>query len=412
MVLNNLRFYFLLPIVCLLAACSPEEPEEVEALEVVVAPVEQRSIPVFGRYIATMLPSLDVEVRARVSGFLEEMSFNEGSVVKEGDVLYRIDDRPYQANLERVRAQLQRSEAALAKAKRDVARLKPLYEQDAASQLDFDNAIAAQEQAEADVAESKANLVDAELQLGYTEVRAPISGLIGASNVDIGALVGSEGESLLCTIRQIDPMFVQFHMSDLDYLNARRSKQTYLERMKADASGKSVEGLVNITLPDKTDYNYRGDISFTDPQVNSNTGTFSVRAVVPNPNRVLLPGQYTRVRLRLDTIPNALVVDEKAIQIEQGGSFVMVAMPDNTVERRFLVLGTRTNGRVVVDSGLSVGEQIIVEGMHKVEHGDSIVPLSVEAFQARLKAEAEAMDQAQAMESSESIEPSESNRSE
>lgn len=207
-------------------------------------------------------------------------------------------------------------------------------------------------------------------------------------------------------------MFVQFHMSDLDYLNARRSKQTYLERMKADASGKSVEGLVNITLPDKTDYNYRGDISFTDPQVNSNTGTFSVRAVVPNPNRVLLPGQYTRVRLRLDTIPNALVVDEKAIQIEQGGSFVMVAMPDNTVERRFLVLGTRTNGRVVVDSGLSVGEQIIVEGMHKVEHGDSIVPLSVEAFQARLKAEAEAMDQAQAMESSESIEPSESNRSE
>ncbi|CAA6697552.1 Unannotated [Lentimonas sp. CC19] len=386
-------------MVCFIAACRQEEPKEIEPIEVVVAPVEQRSVPIYGRYIATMLPSLDVEVRARVSGFLGEMSFNEGSLVQEGDVLYRIDDRPYQANLERVRAQLQRSEAALAKAQRDVARLRPLYEQDAASQLDFDNAIAAQEQAEADVAESQANLVDAELKLEYTEVRAPISGLIGASNVDIGALVGSEGESLLCTIKRIDPMFVEFHMSDLDYLNARRSKQTYLERRKAETSGKSVEGFVNITLPDKTDYNYLGDISFTDPQVNSDTGTFTVRAVVPNPDRVLLPGQYTRVRLRLDTIPNALLVDEKAIQIEQGGSFAMVAMSDNTVERRFLVVGTRFDGSVVVDSGLEAGELIIVEGMHKVDHGDLIVPLTVEAFQARLRAEEAAMDELESNES-------------
>ncbi|WP_244651459.1 MULTISPECIES: efflux RND transporter periplasmic adaptor subunit [unclassified Lentimonas] len=396
---NYLRYTFSMLMVCFIAACRQEEPKEIEPIEVVVAPVEQRSVPIYGRYIATMLPSLDVEVRARVSGFLGEMSFNEGSLVQEGDVLYRIDDRPYQANLERVRAQLQRSEAALAKAQRDVARLRPLYEQDAASQLDFDNAIAAQEQAEADVAESQANLVDAELKLEYTEVRAPISGLIGASNVDIGALVGSEGESLLCTIKRIDPMFVEFHMSDLDYLNARRSKQTYLERRKAETSGKSVEGFVNITLPDKTDYNYLGDISFTDPQVNSDTGTFTVRAVVPNPDRVLLPGQYTRVRLRLDTIPNALLVDEKAIQIEQGGSFAMVAMSDNTVERRFLVVGTRFDGSVVVDSGLEAGELIIVEGMHKVDHGDLIVPLTVEAFQARLRAEEAAMDELESNES-------------
>lgn len=379
-----------------LSGCDRDELPGPVALEVVVAPVEQRTVPVYGQYIATMLPSLDVEVRARVSGFLEAKSFNEGSVVKEGDVLYRIDDRPYQANLKRVNAQLQRSEAALAKAERDVARLRPLYEQDAASQLDLDNSIAAKERAEADVAESKANLVDAELKLEYTEVRAPISGLIGASNVDIGALVGSEGESLLCTIKQIDPMFVQFHMSDLDYLNARRSKQTFLERRKADTSGKSVEGFVRITLPDKTDYNYLGDISFTDPQVNPNTGTFSVRAEVSNPDRVLLPGQYTRVRLRLNTIPNALVINEKMVQIEQGGSFVMVAMPDNKVERRFIVLGSRIGSNVVVTNGLAKGEQIIIEGMHKVEHGDLIIPLSVEEFEARLKAEAAAMDEAEA----------------
>lgn len=393
MIRNITRIACLLLAMSLFSACRREEPQVVQPLEVVVAPVEQRTVPVYGRYIATMLPSLDVEVRARVSGFLETMEFNEGSVVTAGDLLYQIDDRPYQANLERVRAQLQRSEAALAKAERDVARLRPLYEQDAASQLDLDNSIAAQEQAEANVAESKANLVDAELQLEYTQVRAPISGLIGASNVDIGALVGSEGESLLCTIKQIDPMFVKFHMSDLDYLNARRSKQTYLERREADTSGKAVEGFVRITLPDKTDYNYLGDISFTDPQVNSNTGTFTVRAVVPNPDRVLLPGQYTRVRLRLDTIPNAIVLEEKVIQIEQGGSYAMVAMPDNTVERRFLVLGARMNGSVVVTSGVGAGEQIIVEGIHKVAHGDAIIPLTVDEFQARLKAEEAALDQ-------------------
>lgn len=393
---NSLHIIFSLFVVLLLAACNRDELPEPVALEVVVAPVEQRTVPVYGRYIATMLPSLDVEVRARVSGFLEEMSFNEGSVVKEGDVLYRIDDRPYQANLKRVSAQLQRSEAALAKAQRDVARLRPLYEQDAASQLDLDHSIAAEEQAEANVAESKANLVDAELKLEYTEVRAPISGLIGASNVDIGALVGSEGESLLCTIKQIDPMFIRFNMSDLDYLNARRSKQTFLERREADTSGKSVEGFVRITLPDKTDYNYLGDISFTDPEVNPNTGTFSVRAVVPNPDRVLLPGQYTRVRLRLDTIRDALVINEKMVQIEQGGSFVMVAMPDGKVERRFVVLGTRIGSDVVVTNGLAQGEQIIVEGMHKVEHGDLIVPLSVAEFEARLRAEEAAMDEVEA----------------
>ena len=393
---NRLHLIFSLFAVLLLAACNRDELPEPVALEVVVAPVEQRAVPIYGRYVATMLPSLDVEVRARVSGFLEEMSFNEGSVVKEGDVLYRIDDRPYQSNLKRVSAQLQRSEAALAKAERDVARLRPLYEQDAASQLDLDNSIAAQEQAEANVSESKANLADAELKLEYTEVRAPISGLIGASNVDIGTLVGSEGESLLCTIKQIDPMFIQFNMSDLDYLNARRSKQTFLERREADTSGKSVEGFVRITLPDKTDYNYLGDISFTDPQVNPNTGTFSVRAVVPNPDRVLLPGQYTRVRLRLDTIRDALVINEKMVQIEQGGSFVMVAMPDHKVERRFVVLGTRIGSDVVVTNGLAQGEQIIIEGMHKVEHGDLIVPLSVAEFEARLRAEAAAMDEAEA----------------
>jgi membrane fusion protein (multidrug efflux system) len=221
--------------------------------------------------------------------------------------------------------------------------------------------------------------------------------LAGESRVDIGALVGSNGESLLTTIKQTDPMFIEFHMSALDYLNARRSKDSWSARQKADESGKSVEGYVRITLPDDSEYRFWGDISFTDPQVNSQTGTFSVRAVVPNPDRELLPGQYTRATLELDAIANAVIIDEKTIQIEQGGSYVMVAMPDNTVERRFIVLGHRHNGEVTVSSGLEAGEQVIVEGMHKVQHGQSIAPLTVEEYQIRLEAEEAARKEATAM---------------
>lgn len=379
-----------------LSSCS-DEPVIAPALEVVVAPARQDYFPIYGEYIATTHASLDVEVRARVDGFLQERTFTEGGRIKEGEPLYHIDNRPYVARVNRLKAQLESVEAVLAKSKRDVIRLKPLYEQDAASQLDLDNAESARDQASASVSAAQAELTEAELELEYTEVRAPISGLAGESRADIGALVGSNGESLLTTIKQTDPMFIEFHMSALDYLNARRSKDSWSARQKADESGKSVEGYVRITLPDDSEYRFWGDISFTDPQVNSQTGTFSVRAVVPNPDRELLPGQYTRATLELDAIANAVIIDEKTIQIEQGGSYVMVAMPDNTVERRFIVLGHRHNGEVTVSSGLEAGEQVIVEGMHKVQHGQSIAPLTVEEYQIRLEAEDAARKEATAM---------------
>jgi membrane fusion protein (multidrug efflux system) len=381
-----------LPLALLLTACSDEKPPAA-AIEVVVAEARQEYFPIYGEYIATTQASLDVEVRARVNGFLEERSFTEGGRINKGDLLYLIDDRPYVAAADRLRAQLQSAEALHAKTLREVARLKPLYEQDAASQLDLDDAEASRDQAAAQISAAKAELLEAELELEYTKVRAPISGLIGASQVDIGALVGSNGQSLLTTVKQADPMFIQFHMSALDYLNARRLKDNWSKRQQADESGKSVEGYVRITLPDDSDYRYRGDISFTDPQVNSDTGTFSVRAVVPNPDRELLPGQYTRATLELDAIVDAVVIDEQTIQIEQGGSYVMVAMPDNTVERRFIVLGQRHKGAVVVTSGLEAGELIITEGMHKVQHGQSIKPLTAEEYKKRLEDEEKARAQ-------------------
>lgn len=383
------RWHLTLAAIALIAmtACSQPSNPPPPTIEVVVVPAEQTDFSVYGEYVATTRASLDVQVRARVEGFVEQMSFAEGSRVSEDDILYRIDDRPYQARVSRLKARLQSAEALHDKASRDVARLQPLYEQDAASQLDLDTAIAAEQDSAAGVAAAKAELREAELELNYTEVRAPISGLVGASNVDIGALVGPGGESLLTTIKQADPMFIEFHMSALDYLNARRRKDSWLERQEADESGRSVDGHVVITLPDDSRYEYLANIDFTDPQVDPQTGTFDVRASVPNPKRVLLPGQYTRARLELEVIPNAVVIDERTIQIEQGGSYVMVVMPDNTVERRFVIPGERSGGKVVIASGLSAGENVVTEGMHKVSHGQPVVPLSQQAYEARLEEE-------------------------
>jgi len=362
------------------AGCQ-EEMKQVSPPTAVFSLAEKKDIPIEGHYIGVTKASLDVEVRARVNGFVEKQFFIEGSAVQEGDHLYHIDSRPYQARVSRIRAKLASDQAALAKAERDVKRLRPLYEQDAASQLDYDNAISAEEQARAAVAASQAELEEAELELSYTEIKAPISGMVGESKVDIGALVGSGGQSLLTSIKRIDPIFVKFNMSALDYLHARRRMTTFMEKMTAEEKGQTLQGFIHITLPDDSEYRYLGDVSFTAPHVNPETGTFAVRAVLPNPERELLPGQYTRVRIRLEELANAVVIPEQTIQIEQGGAYVMVVLPNDVVEQRFIVTGPRVEGDIVIDSGLSAGERVIVEGIHRFRHGQKVNPLSHEAYE-------------------------------
>lgn len=372
--------FLILPV--LLLGC--EEEREIRTTPVVVEPAAKSYFAVYGEYIATVRASKDVEVRARVSGFVEEIPFREGSLVAEGDLLYRVDDRPYRARVNRLTAEVRSAESNLRKSQRDLERIEPLYEQDAASRLDLDTALAALEIAEAMVAAKNAELQEAKLELTYTEVRSLSKGLVGESLVDVGALVGDGGASLLTTVKQVDPAFIEFQMSTLDYLNAEESRNSYGDRARADEEGSAVAGFVRITLPNDEPYDFQGDIDFTDPQVNPQTGTFAVRATVPNPDRQLLPGQYVSIRLQLDRIPEAILVPERALQIEQGGSFLMVLMADGVVERRFVTTGAARDGVVVIEKGLDVGERIIVEGFQKVQHGDRARPLTPTQYEERL----------------------------
>ena len=333
-----------------------------------VMPVEQQNVEIFGEYVGRIRAQQFVEVRARVEGFLENMLFEEGTYVSRNQVLFVIDQRQYRAKADKARAQLKKDEAQARKAKRDLDRIKPLYEQNAASQLDLDNAVAAYETAVASVGMSQADLDQAEQELGYTIVRSPISGHISERHVDLGTLVGSGGKSLLATIVKSDTVLVDFSMTALDYL---RSKERNVNLGHQDPT-RGWNPYITVTLADDSVYPYEGLVDFADPQVDPQTGTFSVRAEMPNPDHVLLPGQFTKVKLLLDVREGAVVVPSKAVIIEKGGAFIYVIRPDNVAERRFIELGPETDNMMIVERGLIPGERIVVEGYHKLMPGMTV----------------------------------------
>ena len=342
-----------------------EKKTEPEAPIVSVAPAQQQDVEIYGEYVGRIRAQQFVEVRARVEGFLEQMLFEEGTQVKRNQVLFIINQDQYQAKVDKARAQLKKDEATARKAERDLNRIRPLYEQRAASQFDLDNATAAYETAVASVGMSQADLDQAEQELSYTVVRSPITGQISERHVDLGTLVGTSGKSLLATIVKSDTVLVDFSMTALDYL---KSKERNIIIGQKDST-RSWQPTVTITLPDNTVYPYKGLVDFAEPQVDPKTGTFSVRAEMSNPEHVLLPGQFTKVKLLLDVRENATVVPQKALIIEKGGAYIYVMRKDSTAEKRFIELGPEFGNNAVVERGLIPGENIVVEGYHKLSPG-------------------------------------------
>lgn len=352
-------------VVLLYLFFTQEKKTAPEAPIVSVTPVIQQDVEIYGEYVGRIRAQQFVEVRARVEGFLEQMTFEEGTFVKRNQVLFVINQDQYRAKADKARAQLKKDEAQAQKAQRDLERIRPLYEQNAASQLDLDNAVAAYETAVASVGMSEADLAQAEQELGYTIVRSPIAGAISERHVDLGTLVGGSGKSLLATIVKSDTVQVDFSMTALDYLKSKERNVTLGQK----DSTRSWQPNITITLPDNSIYKHKGLVDFAAPQVNPKTGTFSVRAELANPDHVLLPGQFTKVKLLLDVRENATVVPQKALIIEKGGSYIFVMRKDSTVERRFIELGPEFQNNIVVERGLSAGEIIVDEGFHKLAPG-------------------------------------------
>lgn len=376
--LNTKKIVLSLVVVALAVAISliflkPKPVEEV--LPVVgVDVVRTRNVEIYGEFPGKIRAQQFVEVRARVEGYLEKMMFEEGTRVEKDQVLFIIDPKQYKAQVDRAEALVTKNKAIALKAERDLARIRPLFEQKAASQLDLDNAIAAYESAKADVHVSEANLTEARLALSYTTVRSPISGYITERHVDIGTLVGPGSQSLLANVVKSDTVSVEFKMTDLDY---QKSKARNVNLGQKDTN-RHWNPYVTITLADKSQYKYKGLVDFADPLVDAKSGTFSVRAEMPNPERELLPGQFTNVRVLLDVRENAVAVPTKAITIEKSGSFIFVVKADSTVEKRFIQTGPEVENMTVVERGLRPNEIIVVEGQHKLSHGNRVEAIPYE----------------------------------
>jgi membrane fusion protein (multidrug efflux system) len=327
--------------------------------------VIQRDVPIGAELTATMYGLEDVEMRARVEGYLKSIDYREGSDVKKGQLLFTIDDQPYRAKLAEAKAALARAQASLSKADMDVSRYRPLAAERAISQAELDNAIAAQKAAKAQVEAARANVQNATLDLGYTRIAAPISGLAGRAQRKVGDLVGKADPTLLTTVSSIDPIRVSVNMPEALYLRYANELQAVPD--KAPDPG-AQEG-PQLLLADGSTYSHRGRLILVDRSVNPQTGTLRADLAFPNPNRLLRPGLYGKVHYKEEIRRAALLVPQRAVQELQGQFSVVVVNAEGKAESRKVKTGPRIDGLWILDEGVKPGEKVIVEGVLKVRDG-------------------------------------------
>jgi membrane fusion protein, multidrug efflux system len=379
---------------------------------VIVAEVVQRAVPIVREYTARTEAVPTIEVRARVAGVLEEVMFKEGSEVKQGQTLFTIQPEEYAAQLESARAQLAKAQADLTRARdtsvvdryratlnqrtadhgksqQDVNRYRPLAEARAIPQQDLDTALSQEKVTAAGVAAAEAELKDAELaqrtqiqlseaavnsakasviqaqlNVDYTTVKSPVTGVIGKVQVDRGNLVGKSEPTLLATVSAIDPIYVDFPIAEVDYLKLA-------PRIRLDPTGR-VQGsgpVLSLVLADGNTFPHKGRVVFVDRAVDAKTGTMSIRAAFPNPEKIVRPGQFGRVRGVVEERPAAVLVPQRAVMDQQGTKIVLVVGADDKVVLRPVTLDERIDESTIVTKGLAAGERVIVEGMQKVRPG-------------------------------------------
>jgi membrane fusion protein (multidrug efflux system) len=327
----------------------------------------------------------NVEIRARVEAFVDKVLFTEGTEVKEGDPLFKLDDKPFKERLAGANGALAEARAALKKYEADVARLTPLAQKKAVPQQDLDNALASVDVGKANVLSAQARVESATLDLGYCDVRAPTNGLIGAKLVSSGELVGKGQPTLLATMSTLDPIWFYCAVSEVQYLKA----QSEVKR-----TGKQIADLpVTLILTDGSVHPAKGKFVFIDRAVDPKTGTLRVRAEFANNDKLLRPGMFGRIRVDIGVRPDSIMVPERAVAELQGKNFMWVIGPDNKATQRPVKVGQQIGGQLLISEGLKPGDRIVVEGLQKVREGAEVQPktaaqMTEAAAQAAKQAEA------------------------
>ena len=377
MPIGHFRVSYILITRSQLAACAKKEAPPPAPPKVSVAPVIQRDVPVFIEAIGQTRGSTEIEVRARVEGYLESVDFKEGSYVKKGQLLYTIDPRPLQASVAQAKGVQAQAEAQLARAKQDVMRYEPLVAKNAISRQEYETAVQVQRAAEASVEAARAGTQHADIDLSYTRVTAPAAGVVGRTEVYPGTLVGRGQSTLLTHISQVDTIHVRVSVPERDFIEMNRRGE---ERRRAGVT--TAPGKFELVLSDGSTHPEKGDLVFVDRAVDAQTGTMLVEVAFPNPGGVVRPGQYARVRVAIDEKKGALLVPQRAVSELQGIYNVAVVKPDDTVDLRMVKPAERIGNLWVIDQGLQAGDRIVVEGVQKVRAGLKVTPVAAAASEA------------------------------
>ena len=363
-------------LVAIPLGCSKKKDAPASAdtrVEAVV--VVQRDVPVYKEAVGQTRGSKEVEIRARVEGFVQSVNFQEGTFVPEGHLLFTIDPSQYQERLATAKGKLAESEAQLARAQQDVARYKPLVEKNAIPRQDLETAESNARAAKAGVDAAQAEVRSAQINLGYTRVMAPVAGLVGKAEVKTGNLVGRGESTLLTSLSDIDPIHVRVNIPERDYLDITRRR---IETEKATGKQAPPRDDLQMVLSDGSVYTERGKLAYVDRAVDPTTGTLLVEIAFPNPNSLVRPGQFAKVRAVMDLVKGAILVPQRAVQEIQATYNVAVVAPGDTIQLRPVKPGPRIGALWAIEEGLQPGERVVVEGLQKVRPGMKVQPTMIQ----------------------------------
>ncbi len=363
----------------LISSCNEKEKQEKQQpQEIQVVEVIQKDVLIYSEFVGQAFGLYDIPIRARVEGFLEGISFKEGQAVKKGQLLYVIDAQPFIADVASQQSKVAEAKTKLVNAEKELNRYKPLAEKNAVSQSDLDAAQAAYDAALASVAAAKANMRTSQINLGYTKMKSPIRGIIGRTEAKIGEFVGRDPNPvILNTVSRIDTIRVQFFITERQYLKlAKEYRDDIKEKRENPEYENKVE--INLILADGHDYKYTGFVDFIDRNVDPSTGSMLVQATFPNPEKLLRPGMYTKVKIPIENVRNALLIPQRSVSELQGQYSVYVVNTENKIEAKQLKIKAKYGDYYIVKEGLEKTDRIVLEGLQKVGSGMQVMPKVVE----------------------------------
>jgi len=367
-------FLFFVLSLTLVFSCKKEGVKVIPPQEVEVYQVVPKTIPIYEEFVGQVYGENDIPIRARVEGFLEEIHFKEGTRVKKGDLLYVIDPAPFKEAVVAKQSMVAQANTILTQTESDLKRIKPLAEMDAVSKRELDMAQAQRDASVSSLKAANADLNIAEINLSYTEILSPISGVIGRTLAREGEFVGKDPNPvILNTVSKISTIRVQFFLSENEYLRAAR---TYVAKQnkKTATSRKGVN--VELLLSDGTLYEHKGSIDFIDRNIDSSTGTILIQATFPNPDGIIRPGQFARVKVKVMDVKDAILVPQKCLTELQGQYSVLVVNAENKIETVQVKIGEKIPGFAIVTEGVKSGDKLILEGLQKARPGMEVIPIA------------------------------------